>query len=79
MASTINYPEKARDNDESGTTRTDSTAYHSDTERAERKGEAGLGEAGLGEPDSDHEEVEALDRGHVADLERQRVRISRLF
>jgi hypothetical protein len=63
----INDAEKAKDI-ETGTMKTESTAYLSDTDRAERKEEGAIGE-----PDYDHEEVEAMDRGHVDDLERQHV------
>lgn len=59
---------------EKGTTiGTESTAYHSDVDDAEhRKTEEGA----VGEPDSDHGEVEKMDRGHLEDLERQQVCIS---
>ena len=49
------------------TTATESTA---DSE----KGEPGLvAEGAYGEPDSDHEEAEQMDEGHVDDLARQHV------
>jgi hypothetical protein len=61
--------EKAKDPDNS-TSHTESTAYNSDIEKAEpRKIEEGA----LGEPDSDHDEVEQMDEGHLDDLARERV------
>lgn len=66
--------EKAID-PERGTTATESTAYHSDVEKAEP---GKLAEGALGEPDEDHEIVEALDQGHLEDLELQHVRPSLL-
>jgi len=52
---------------ETGTTGTDSTKNESDLEA--RKMEEGA----IGEPDSDHDEVEQMDAGHMEDLERQYV------
>jgi len=48
---------------EAGTTGTESIS--SDVEK--------FAEGAVGEPDSDHEEVERLDPGHLEDLERQHV------
>jgi hypothetical protein len=62
--------EKAMD-PESGTATTNSTAYHLDIEKTE----SGIPAQGaLGEPDENHETVEALDQGHLEDLELQHVR-----
>ncbi|EHL02739.1 putative Uncharacterized transporter [Glarea lozoyensis 74030] len=49
-----------RDN---GTMRSESTIYASEAEKTERGG-------AVGEPDMDHEVVEEMDKGHMADLER---------
>ena|SRR6266536_719494 len=64
-------PEKSRDV-ENGTIETGSTAYQSDVdvEKTEHRKD---GEGAIGEPDSDHEEVEQMDRWHLEDLERQHV------
>jgi hypothetical protein len=67
MASAKNDPEKTEDV-ESGTIRTESTIYSSDTEHAERKKEEATSEIDL-----EHEEVEQMDRGHVYDLDIQHV------
>jgi hypothetical protein len=64
--------EKAKDV-ENGTSHTESTAYNSDVEKAEP---GKIEEGAIGEPDSDHDEVEQMDEGHLDDLERQRVSIS---
>jgi len=61
---------------EVGTTGSDSTAYTSDNERIELQKPH---EAATGYPDSDHEEVEAMDAGHMRDLERQLVRTLSLY
>lgn len=61
--------EKAKDLD-NGTTHTESTSYQSDLEKAEPKY---INEGAVGEPDSDHDEVEQMDEGHLDDLTRQRV------
>ncbi|CZR62449.1 related to multidrug resistant protein [Phialocephala subalpina] len=53
---------------ENGTIRTESTTYNSDLEKAEPRLVA---EGAVGEPDSDHEEVEQMDEGHLDDLVRQ--------
>jgi hypothetical protein len=58
---------------EAGTTGTDSTAYPSDEEKAEQ---ASIAQGAVGEPDSDHDEVEMVDSGHLEDLERQMVHVS---
>jgi hypothetical protein len=52
---------------------TESTACHSDSEKVEPKLVA---EGAYGEPDSDHEEVEQMDEGHVDDLARQHVSVN---
>ncbi|KAH8592962.1 major facilitator superfamily domain-containing protein [Bisporella sp. PMI_857] len=53
---------------EVGTTGTASTACASDSDRIESyKADEGA----IGSPDSDHEEVEQMDIGHIKDLERQ--------
>jgi hypothetical protein len=61
--------EKAEDLDNC-TTATESTACHSDSEKVESKLVA---KGAYGEPDSDHEEVEQMDEGHLDDLARQHV------
>jgi len=66
MASSTD-PEKA----EICTTGTESTSYQSDVEK--------FAEGAVGEPDSDHEEVERLDPGHLEDLERQHVSQAKLL
>jgi hypothetical protein len=48
----------------------ESTVYQSDVEKAEPNL---VKEGAVGEPDSDHEEVEGLDEGHLDDLVRQHV------
>jgi hypothetical protein len=48
---------------------TESTSYQSDVEKAEPT----TVEGATGYPDSDHEEVEQMDRGHLDDLARQHV------
>jgi len=62
-------PKKAKDL-ENGTSHTESTAYNSDIEMVESRKIRG---GAIGEPDSDHDEVEQMDAGHLDDLERQRV------
>jgi len=64
--------ETTTDAADSGTIATESTAYHSDLEKAEPRM---VDEGAVGDPDSDHEEVEQMDFGHLDDLARQRVRI----
>ena len=56
---------------ENGTTAANSTASHSDVEKAELRN---MEEGATGEPDSDHDEVEQMDEGHLDDLARHRVR-----
>jgi hypothetical protein len=60
--------EKAEEAD-NGNSR-ESTVYQSDVEKAEPNLVKG---GAIGEPDSDHEEVEGLDEGHLDDLVRQHV------
>lgn len=48
----------------------ESTVYASDTEAEERKRTS---EGAVGYPDSDHDEVEEMDRGHMEDVARERV------
>lgn len=70
-----NGPEQKMDAEAgtTGTTGTDSTAYQSDGEKTEQ---AIAAQGAVGEPDSDHEEVEMMDPGHLVDLERQKVHFS---
>jgi hypothetical protein len=60
--------ERAEEAD-NGTSR-ESTVYQSDVEKAEPNL---VKEGAVGEPDSDHEEAEGLDEGHLDDLVRQHV------
>jgi hypothetical protein len=55
---------------EKGTSSTESTAYYSDVDKAGLRNIEGA----VGEPDSDHDEVEQMDEGHLDDLARERVR-----
>jgi hypothetical protein len=63
--------EKAEETD-SGNSR-ESTVHQSDVEKAEPNL---VKEGAVGEPDSDHEEIEGLDEGHLDDLVRQHVSLS---
>ncbi|KAG9229037.1 major facilitator superfamily domain-containing protein [Amylocarpus encephaloides] len=58
-------PNPAPDIPDNGSDHTDSTAY--DVEKGEPRR---VVEGATGEPDDAHEEVEAMDRGHMQDLER---------
>ncbi|KAF4628097.1 hypothetical protein G7Y89_g10054 [Cudoniella acicularis] len=65
--------ERAED-PENGTTATESTAYNSDPDKAEG---GIMAEGAIGEPDSDHEEVEEMDEGHLDDLTTASIRAAR--
>ncbi|RDL33668.1 MFS general substrate transporter [Venustampulla echinocandica] len=51
---------------DNGTMTTESTAYHSDHEKADA--EFKIAEGATGEPDLEHEQVESMDAGHMTDL-----------
>lgn len=65
-----NTDEKGGEDVENGNSSTESAAYQSDSEKAEP---GIIKEGAIGEPDSDHDEVEQMDEGHLNDLERQHV------
>ena len=69
---TVKMPSKqeAQKDLENGTGTSESTEYPSDIEKAEPRRVEGA----VGEPDSDHDEVEQMDEGHLDDLVRQQVR-----
>lgn len=49
---------------------TESTSYQSDAEKAEEQPKA---EGATGYPDTEHDNVEEMDQGHLSDLARQHV------
>ena len=77
MASASRDSEKAGELDGGTLADGSTTGYITDYERDVEKGEDAesvlVAEGAVGEPDSDHDEVEQMDEGHLDDLVRQHV------